>query len=62
MITIFGIVMVALFSNENATFIDAVEKNRNNGYTWEYVGKQDIKNVELSLPLGDKIYFKHTKE
>ena len=54
--------MVALFSNENATFIDAVEKNRNNGYTWEYVGKQDIKNVELSLPLGDKIYFKHTKE
>lgn len=54
--------MVALFSNENATFIDAIEENRNNGYTWEYVGKQNIKNVELSLPLGDNIYFKHIKE
>jgi hypothetical protein len=60
--TIIGVVLVALFSNENATFIKAVEENRNNGYTWEYVGKQDIQNVKLSLPLGDKIYFKHTKE
>jgi hypothetical protein len=61
MITLLGILTVALFSNDNAVFIDAVENNRDNGYKWEYVGKQDVVNPEYSLPLNDKIYFKHTK-
>ena len=59
MITIFGIVVVALFSNEKAIFIDALEENINNGYKWEYVGKQDVVNPDYAIPLGDKIYFQH---
>lgn len=62
MITILGIVVVALFSNESAVFIDKLEENMNNGYKWEYVGKQDVVNPEYAIPLGDKVYFKHIKD
>ena len=53
--------MVALFSNESAVFIDKLEENMNNGYKWEYVGKQDVVNPEYAIPLGDKVYFQHIK-
>ena len=61
MITILGIVVVALFSNESAVFIDKLEENMNDGYKWEYVGKQDVVNREYGIPLGDKVYFQHIK-
>ena len=61
MITILGIVVVALFSNESAVFIDKLEENMNNGYKWEYVGKQDVVNPKYAIPLGDKVYFQHIK-
>lgn len=62
MITLLGVLVVAMFSNENATFIESVNENRDNGYKWAYVGKQDVVDYSLSLPLNDKIYFKHIKK
>ena len=52
MITLLGVLVVAMFSNENATFIESVNENRDNGYKWAYVGKQDVVDYSLSLPLN----------
>lgn len=62
MITLLGVLVVAMFSNDNATFIESVNENRDNGYKWAYVGKQDVVDYSLSLTLNDKIYFKHIKK
>jgi len=34
-----AVLTAAVFSVENAEFIDTVEEQRSEGYTWEYVGK-----------------------
>jgi hypothetical protein len=62
MIEALVVLTTALFSTENATFLKAVDVNRNDGYRWEYVGKQKPVNKEYSITMDDHIYFKHVKD
>lgn len=66
MFTAVLVTMVGLFSYDNAEFFSEVKKNNEKGYTWEYVGKQEAKDYNYSLPIvnektGEKfIYWEHT--
>ena len=62
MIEALVVLTTALFSTENATFLKAVDVNRNDGYKWEYVGKQKPVNEDYSITMEGNIYFKHVKE
>ena len=58
LVVILGLMM---FSVDKAEFIKAVDSNREKGYNWEYVGKHEVQNEDLAVPLetpdGQKIYY-----
>ena len=64
MLTIFGILTLVLFTNDDNNFkaLDAMERNYENGYKWQYVGKQKAQNWDYALPLGDDVIFFHHVE
>ena len=49
------ILVIALFSGlfvaDNKEFLDQVEKQVNEGYEWNYVGKQSLDPSAKSIPL-----------
>ena len=58
--------VTALFFNDNAEFFAESQKQYEQGYTWEYVGKRNADEFSFSLPIinqdtGEKnIYWKLT--
>ena len=58
-------VMTGLFMYDNQEYFATVEQNIEEGYTWEYVGKQDPQGQPaLTVKDGqdnDVIYFRMTK-
>jgi hypothetical protein len=62
----FGIALIAgLFVYDNQEFFNTVEQNIEDGFTWEYVGKQDPAGQPAVTVLdgqnNEVIYFKMTK-
>ena len=61
------VIFLGLFAYDNAEFFAEVKKEREQGYTWEYVGKQKADEYKYSLPVvnqetGEKfIYWEHQK-
>ena len=61
------VIFLGLFAYDNAEFFAEVKKEREQGYTWEYVGKQKADEYTYSLPVvnqetGEKfIYWEHQK-
>ena len=65
MLTLFGILTLVLFTNDDNNFkaLNAMERNYENGYKWEYVVKQKVQTWEYALPLGtDVIFFHHVEQ
>jgi len=63
-----GIVLfLGLFAHDNAEFFEQSKKQLDEGYHWEYVGKQPASDYSFSLPVinqetGEKsIYWKLEK-
>ena len=52
----------AMFANDNAEFIKDVEQKRNEGYQWEFMGKQNVDPDIPHIDMGGKVYFRMTKE
>jgi hypothetical protein len=48
---ILAVVISALFLTENADFFDQAAKEREQGYTWHYTGKQALDPRSKALPL-----------
>ena len=61
------VIFLGLFAYDNAEFFAEVKKEHEQGYTWEYVGKQKADEYKYSLPVvnqetGEKfIYWEHQK-
>ena len=59
------IVLVSLFSADNAEFIETSNKQLSEGYKWTYVGKQDtsdVPSISIKPDNSDEyILFKLTK-
>lgn len=55
------VIGMMMFSVENAEFIKMVDINKEKGYNWDYVGKHEVQNEDLALPLvthdGSKVYY-----
>ena len=50
-------IITGLFMFDNAPYFADVKSKQQQGYNFSYVGKQDVREDVLSLPLVDKIYF-----
>lgn len=67
MMTAVLLVMLGMFGYDNAEFFAEVKKENEQGYKWEYVGKQPADKYKYSLPVineetGEKfIYWEHKK-
>lgn len=64
MLALFGMISFVLFMNDDNNYkaLNMMERNHENGYKWEYVGKQKVQNWDYALPLGhDVIFFHHVK-
>ena len=53
---------LALFAQDNAEFIKDVEVKRNQGYQWEFMGKQNVDPDIPHIDMGGKVYFRMSKE
>ena len=50
-----GLVLIlALFAHDNAEFFEQSQKQLDDGYHWEYVGKQKASDYSFSLPVVDQ--------
>ena len=54
---IFTLIMPILFLESNKDFFKQVEKERNEGYTWHYVGEQEADPTAKSIRVNDKYIF-----
>lgn len=50
-------IITGLFMFDNSPYFADVISKQEQGYSFSYVGKQDVREDVPSLPLGDKIYF-----
>tara|TARA_R110000772_G_scaffold148811_3_gene259423 strand:- start:5577 stop:5771 length:195 start_codon:yes stop_codon:yes gene_type:complete len=60
------VLVMALFSVENEKFINTMNQQMENGYKWEYVGKQPIEknipSISIKAPNGEEyVFFKLKK-
>ena len=60
------VLLAAMFSTDNENFINTMNEQMNNGYKWEYVGKQDVEknvpSISIKAQNGEEyIFFKLKK-
>ena len=60
------VAFIMLFSTANAEFLEMVDTQTQQGYTWEYVGKTEVTD-EIALPAvdertGKKYYYYYLTE
>lgn len=58
---ILAVIVSALFFNANAEFVETVNKQIEEGYTWEYTGKHDADPNTPHIAADGKVYFTLTK-
>ena len=51
MFTAVLVIMTGLFFHDNAEFFAESNKNKEQGYTWEFVGKQKANDYKYSIPV-----------
>ena len=47
--------ITVLFVTDNSYFFEMVDKQQKEGYTWQYVGRQNADEFAFSLPTIDQV-------